>query len=58
VYTLLFFRKTIEDVIDMAEQELIVPHVSKEFDLKEVNAALQYLQDSKCTGKVVLEIDD
>lgn len=42
----------------MAEQELIIPHISKVFELGKVNEALKYLMDAKCTGKVVLEIDD
>lgn len=56
-FVTLFHRKTIEDVISLAEQELICPHVSKEFDLEDVNDALKYLEDAKCTGKVVLDLD-
>lgn len=41
----------------MAEQELIVPHISKEFEIENVNEALEYLRDSKCTGKVVVKLD-
>lgn len=41
----------------MAEQELISPCISKEFELNEVNTAFEYLNDAKCTGKVVVRID-
>ena len=41
----------------MAEQELITPHISQEFDLKDVNSAFEYLLDAKCTGKVVVKVE-
>lgn len=42
----------------MAEQELISPHVSKEFKLEEINDAFTYMTDATCTGKVVVRIND
>lgn len=47
-----------EDVIDMAEQELISPHISKVFELEDINKAFEYLLDAKCTGKVVVKVID
>ncbi|KAK6635044.1 hypothetical protein RUM44_000293 [Polyplax serrata] len=51
------YKSCVEDVIDMAEQELISPHVSEEFELQNVNSAFEYLLDAKCTGKVVVKVE-
>ncbi|XP_065211235.1 quinone oxidoreductase-like protein 2 [Planococcus citri] len=50
------YRRTINDVIEMCEQGLIVPHISETFQFKDINEALSYVKDNKSTGKVILEI--
>jgi len=50
------FRQAGEDVIEMYEEGLISPHVSAIFSLDQVNQAIQFLQERKSTGKVILNI--
>ncbi|CAH0384540.1 unnamed protein product [Bemisia tabaci] len=52
------YRRVVQDVIDMCEQGLITPSISKVYQLEEVNEALQFLDDKKCVGKVILKIQD
>lgn len=50
------YRRTINDVIEMCEQGLIVPHISEVFQLEDINEAFNYVKDNKSTGKVILEV--
>lgn len=50
------YRDTVQEVIDMYNDQYIEPHISTTFDLDEVNEAFKYIEDRKSTGKVVLNI--
>lgn len=52
------YRDTVQDVLDMCEQGLISPHISEDFDLKEVNEAMEYMRARKSSGKVIINICD
>lgn len=54
--SLFCFRKIVQDVIDMCEQNLICPHVCATFCLDDVNDAFKYINEGKSTGKVILNI--
>ena len=43
-------------MIELYEEGLISPHVSAVFPLEQVNAAIEFLQQRKSTGKVILKI--
>lgn len=51
-----FYRQVITDTFSLYEEELISAHISKIFPLSDVNDALQYIREKKCTGKVLIDI--
>lgn len=53
-----YFRQLVQDTLDMADQSLISAHVSKTFGLKDINEAIKFIEERKCTGKVVIDMDD
>lgn len=51
------YRGIVSEVIQMAEEKYIEPHVSATFSLQEVNKAFDYMLERKSTGKVILKMD-
>lgn len=51
-----FYRQTILDTLELCDEELINPHISQIFGLYEINKAVDYIKDKKCTGKVLIDI--
>lgn len=51
-----FYRQVITDTFSLYDEELISAHISKIFPLTEVNDALEYIREKKCTGKVLIDI--
>lgn len=51
------YRSIIEDVLELANQGIIGAHISATFDLPAINDAIKYIEDKKCTGKVLIEMD-
>lgn len=54
----LYYRQLVQDTLDMLDQSLISAHVSAMYDLKKVNEAIKFIEEKKCSGKVVIKIDD
>ncbi|XP_066992736.2 quinone oxidoreductase-like protein 2 homolog isoform X2 [Anabrus simplex] len=52
------YRQAVQDALDMCEQELISPYISKEFDLEHVNEAFQHIKDVVSVGKIVVNISE
>ncbi|KAK3914301.1 Quinone oxidoreductase-like protein 2-like protein [Frankliniella fusca] len=52
------YRDTVQDVLDMCEQGLISPHISQDFDLENVNEAMEYMRARKSSGKVIINLCD
>lgn len=52
------YRTTVQDAIDMCEQGLIAPAISKVFPLDDVNSAFEYMERHETTGKVVVRLID
>ncbi|KAG8303423.1 hypothetical protein J6590_010460 [Homalodisca vitripennis] len=50
------YRQVMSDVIELCEQNLISPYVSKAFDLEHINEAVQLLQQDKIIGKVLVKL--
>ncbi|XP_067126063.1 quinone oxidoreductase-like protein 2 homolog [Centruroides vittatus] len=50
------FRDSVQEVIDLHEEEYIEPHVSAVFKLDEINEAFKFYEDKKSTGKVVIDL--
>lgn len=51
-----FYRQVIHDTFSLYDEELISAHISKIFPLVDVNKAIQYIREKKCTGKVLIDI--
>lgn len=52
------YKNTVGDTLELANEGVISAHISATFDLKKVNDAIEYIQAKKCTGKVLIEMDD
>ncbi|XP_046985098.1 quinone oxidoreductase-like protein 2 homolog [Schistocerca americana] len=52
------YRTTVQDAIDMCEQGLTAPAISKIFPLADVNSAFEYMEGHETTGKVVVQLKD
>ena len=51
-----FFRDTIRDAIELYNEGLVHPVISKIFPLNKINDAMQYIVDGKAVGKVVISM--
>lgn len=51
------YRVMVNDTLELADQGMIGAHISAIFDLHNINVAIKYIEDKKCTGKVVIEMD-
>lgn len=51
------YRQTIENTLELCDEEIISPYVSKIFGLSEVNEAVEFIKGKTCTGKVLIDID-
>lgn len=51
-----FYRQVIADTFSLYDEELISAHISRTFPLADVNEAIQYIREKKCTGKVLIDI--
>lgn len=52
------YRQTVMDTLALSEEDLINPYVSRTFGLNEVNEAVQFIKDKKCTGKVLINVQE
>ncbi|KAF5300250.1 hypothetical protein FQR65_LT09204 [Abscondita terminalis] len=48
------YRCTVNDVLDLADQGLITAHVSASFNFKDINKGIEYIEEHKATGKVLI----
>jgi NADPH2:quinone reductase len=51
------FNEVLQNVIKMADQKIITPHVSKVFPALDIAEAHDFLESRQSTGKVVLKWD-
>lgn len=51
------YRDVVSEVIKLAEEKFIEPHVSASFSLQDVNKAFEFLLERKSTGKVILKME-
>lgn len=51
-----FYRQTVDDVLALCAEEIIVPYTSCQFGLHEVNEAVEFVRSNKCTGKVLIDV--
>lgn len=51
------YRQIIDDTLELCEEEIITPYVSKIFSLSQVNDAVEFIKGKTCTGKVLIDIN-
>lgn len=52
------YKTVVSDTLELANEGLISAHISARFGLKDINEAIKFIEDKKCTGKVLIHIDD
>ncbi|KAJ8914550.1 hypothetical protein NQ315_010014 [Exocentrus adspersus] len=52
------YKTVVSDTLELANEGLIGAHISAKYTLKEINEAIKFIEDKKCTGKVLIHIDD
>lgn len=52
------YRNIVTDTLELADEGVLAAHISATFSLKDVNGAIEYINAKKCTGKVLIEMDD
>lgn len=52
------YKTVVSDTLEMANEGVISAHVSANFQLKDVNKAIEFINQKKCTGKVLITLDD
>lgn len=50
------YRQTIQDTLSLCEEEIITPFISNCFELDDVNEAVKFIKEKKCTGKVLIDL--
>lgn len=50
------YRDAVAEVIEMASEGLVDPHISATFKLEQVNEAFAFMAERKSTGKIILEV--
>lgn len=52
------YRDVVSDTLDLADEGVIGAHISAVFTLEKVNEAIEYINGKKCTGKVLIEVEE
>lgn len=50
------FRQIMQDTLSLCEEEIVCPHISHTFDLKDVNDAIKFIKEKKCIGKILIAL--
>ncbi|CAG9861836.1 unnamed protein product [Phyllotreta striolata] len=51
------YRSIVNDTLQLASDNIIGAHISSKYNLSQVNEAIKYIDDRKCTGKVLIQMD-
>ncbi|GLV41955.1 hypothetical protein CBL_00417 [Carabus blaptoides fortunei] len=52
------YRNLVSETLDMADQGMISAYVSEQFNLVDIDKAIKFIEDNKCTGKVLIKVSD
>ncbi|KAG5878994.1 hypothetical protein JTB14_026798 [Gonioctena quinquepunctata] len=52
------YKTVVEDTLELANEGLISAHISAKFSLSQINDAIKFIEDKKCTGKVLIHVDE
>lgn len=50
------YRQLIQDTLSLCEEEILAPYISQTFALGDVNKAVKFIKEKKCTGKVLIDL--
>lgn len=50
------YRQILEDTLVLCKDDIITPYISEKFGLNDVNKAVQFIKEKKCTGKVLIDL--
>lgn len=50
------YRQVVQDTFVLCEEEIIAPYISRTFNLDDVNDAVKFIKEKKCTGKVLIDV--
>lgn len=50
------YRQILEDTLSLCREDIITPYISEKFSLRDVNKAVQFIKEKKCTGKVLIDL--
>lgn len=51
------YRTIVNDTLQLASDNIIGAHLSAKYNLAQVNDAIKYIDERKCTGKVLIHMD-
>ncbi|XP_019877455.1 quinone oxidoreductase-like protein 2 homolog [Aethina tumida] len=51
------YKTVVSDTLELANNGSISAHISAKFELEDVNKAIEFIEQKKCTGKVLIHID-
>lgn len=54
---LTLYRQIIQDTLSLCEEEIISPYISQNFSLYDVNKAVKFIKEKKCTGKILIDLE-
>ncbi|CAG9760820.1 unnamed protein product [Ceutorhynchus assimilis] len=52
------YKTLVNDTLELANEDLIGAHISAEFSLDKINEALKFIDDRKCTGKILIKVEN
>lgn len=50
------YRQIVQDTFALCEEEIITPYVSRCFGLHDINEAVKFIKEKKCTGKILVDV--
>lgn len=50
------YRQIVQDTLILCEEEIVNPYISRILSLHDVNEAVKFIQEKKCTGKVLIDL--
>lgn len=52
------YRSLVNQVLEIADEEMITAYISAEYELEDITGAVKYIEEKKCTGKVLIKVLD
>lgn len=52
------YKTVVGDTLELANEGMISAHISAKFNLDKINDAIKFIEDKKCTGKILIHIDN